>query len=59
MNQGLTAPSDPQRLTPCISGVHQYNIYYIAQNQGAGPLSIKTLTGGCPQIPEGPVEAWG
>ena len=31
-------------------------MYYIAHKQGAGPLSISTLTGGCPQIPEGPIE---
>ena len=29
---------------------------YIIQNQGTSPLSIKTLTGGQPLIPEGPVE---
>ena len=33
-------------------------MYYIAQTQGAGPLSIRTLKGDCPQVSEGPVEAW-
>lgn len=31
-------------------------MYYIAQKQGQGPLSIRSMTGGCPQDPEGPVK---
>lgn len=47
-----------QGAAPCIARVDQYIVYYIAQNQGANPLSINTLMGGSPQIFEGPVEPW-
>ena len=67
--QGSTAPSAPLGAEPSApagrrmaggSPLHLMTLpewmYYIAQKQWASPLSIRTLTGGWPQVPEGPVE---
>ena len=43
-----------QRAAPCISS----NFQNSALKQVAGPLSIRALTGGQPQIAEGSVEPW-